>query len=45
PLLGDGRPPRAADVARAARLSLAVGLAAAGSCALARGAVTKATAR
>jgi adenosylcobinamide-phosphate synthase len=38
PLLGDGRPPRAADVARAAGLSLAVGLAAAGSCGLARGA-------
>jgi adenosylcobinamide-phosphate synthase len=43
PLLGDGRWPRVADVARASRLSLAVGLAAAGSCGLLRAALTKAT--
>ncbi len=37
PVLGDGRPPVPADVRRAARLSLAVGAAAAGACALLRG--------
>jgi adenosylcobinamide-phosphate synthase len=38
PQLGDGRPPAAADVHRAARLSLAVGVAAAGVCAAVRAA-------
>jgi adenosylcobinamide-phosphate synthase len=38
PQLGDGRTPEVADVQRAARLSLAVGVAAAALCALMRGA-------
>ncbi len=38
PPLGDGRQPRAADIRRAVRLSLAVGTLAAGLCATARGA-------
>ncbi|MEA2456932.1 MAG: adenosylcobinamide-phosphate synthase [Thermoleophilaceae bacterium] len=41
PRLGDGRPPRPADVRRAARLSLAVGACAAAACALLRGARTR----
>lgn len=38
PALGDGRPPRAADIRRAVQLSLAVGGLAAGLCAAVRGA-------
>lgn len=38
PALGDGRPPRATDIRRAVRLSLAVAALAAGLCATARGA-------
>jgi adenosylcobinamide-phosphate synthase len=42
PRLGDGRAPGVKDVHRAARLSLAVGLASAGLCAFARAAVNRA---
>jgi adenosylcobinamide-phosphate synthase len=45
PALGDGRPPRAADIRRAVRLSLAVGAVAAGLCAAARGACQRGVAR
>lgn len=45
PALGDGRPPRATDIRRAVRLSLAVGALATGLCAAARGACQRGVGR